>query len=89
MNPAEADKAAAALLSFPEKVDPGEAGGPATLGVISPPGSPAAEPMVPPCSPSAPSAPNSPPGHRVPGDGQTTEAADAARRLGGVALNQA
>jgi predicted AAA+ superfamily ATPase len=35
MNPADADKAAAALLSFAEKVDQGKAGPPAALGVIT------------------------------------------------------
>lgn len=35
MNPADADKAAASLLSFAEKVDQGRAGPPAALGVIT------------------------------------------------------
>jgi predicted AAA+ superfamily ATPase len=35
MNPADADKAAAALLSFAEKVHQGKVGAPATLGVIT------------------------------------------------------
>lgn len=35
MNPADADKAAASLLSFAEKVDQGKAGSPAALGVIT------------------------------------------------------
>lgn len=38
MNPADADKAAAALLSFAEKVDQGKVGAPVTLGVITPTG---------------------------------------------------
>ncbi|MGH8940343.1 MAG: DUF4143 domain-containing protein, partial [Actinomycetes bacterium] len=35
MNPADADKAAASLLSFAEKVDQSKAGPPAALGVIT------------------------------------------------------
>lgn len=35
LNPADADKAAAGLLSFADKVDQGKAGAPATLGVIT------------------------------------------------------
>lgn len=60
MNPADADRAVAALLSFAAKVDQRKAGAPATLGSSPPPGSSTADPTASHCSASGPSAPEAP-----------------------------